>query len=100
MDKVLEASFTRLGYHPKDCKEMKKSMMQDIPDNRENGYLRPIYRINGHKTKQPHIKCRNYFACGCKGNHDPDNQFCDYGNVKLLLEELPEALRTRLAGAA
>jgi len=40
-----------------------------------------------HHTKEHHIKVKNTIGCGCKGNHDPNDERCFYNVVKTYMAD-------------
>lgn len=84
-DKVAARSLVHMGWHPMDCHRAKWSKCKEVADDNCKAI-----QIDGKATKRPGQKVRNYWACGCTGMHDPENENCDYGLVTLLVRSLGE----------
>ena len=47
-------------------------------------------KVNNLKTKEESKLIRNWFGCGCDGDHEEDNDNCEYALIKKLLASLPD----------
>ena len=81
-----------MGWHPVDCHRLDWTMCEEIPGGADpaRGICQPCIKVNMRATKRPGQKARNYFCCGCQTKHDPDNDACEYGLVKRLVDSLGE----------
>jgi len=91
-DKVAAFALIHCGWHPIDCHRTNwkncKEVLGGIDPSR--GLCQPCIKINMRATKRPGQRARNYFVCGCHNKHDLDNDSCEYGLVKKLIEDLGE----------
>ena len=90
-DKVAANTFIHMGYHPKDAYFMTSESLHDEPHNCDHqGNSKPRFKVTNEKTKDKSKLIRNWIACGCEEDHNPNNDMCEYALMKHLLKELPE----------
>jgi len=91
-DKVAAYEMIHMGWHPIDCLRWSWKSCEEVVGGVDpaRGLNQPAIKVNMHATKRPGQRCRNYFVCGCQKKHDPDNDACEYGLIKRLVQELGE----------
>ena len=85
--KITAHCFFHMGFHKIDIYRLRDSMLEDHPHYKHrDGLLKPKIIIRGIHNKRPGISVRNIVACGCDGNHKPDNAYCEYAIWKLYMK--------------
>ena len=85
-NKVIANCYMHMGFHKKDVQRLRDSNLEDHPTFKDrNGLLKPKIVIRGEHNKRKYIKVRNIVACGCPGEHNWRNQFCEYALWKLYM---------------
>ena len=84
--KVMAICYLHMGYHKKDVQRLRETNIEDHPLYRNrNGSHKPKMVIRTTHNKRKCIPVRNVVACGCSGDHDFKNQFCEYAVWKLYI---------------
>ena len=85
--KVIAHCYLHMGYHKSDVQRLKYSMLEDHEAYRNrDGCLKPKIVIRGYHNKRKQMMIRNIVACGCSGNHNWTNSFCEYGLWKIYMK--------------
>lgn len=85
--KVIASCYINMGFHKSDIARMKDSNLEHHPNYKDrNNRLRPKIVVNGVHTKRPNIIVRNIVACGCSGNHQKNNDNCEYSYWKKYID--------------